>query len=438
MVFKKEQMQKSLKQWKKNKTTQNLSMTLGGTIHVVDNQEIVNKKLQRLAGKQSLDASGETLPETTTPVAEDFVDVEFRALSVGLLHDRPVDFSDAAMLKRSTNLLLNQTIYKDHNTFVDNWVGKVTAVSWDEETKGFPPGINANLRLDSIKDPMAVRGVLQGALHSSSVTVSFQWKPSHEALMENGTFFEHLGETIDDELVRVVVTKIEKFWEISLVWQGADEYAKQIDEDGNPVGTSASLSLKTLTNTKEDTMNELLKILKELFGTDVTEENAKELLAKAVDAGKVELSEGFNKTVKELQESFTKERKDMSDKLTKVLEEVETLKKEKEELAKQAKVGEVYLSHLKDETERLYKLLKGKEASQLIIDTFKKSEVEVLKAFKETFEAEVKEKFPHKCASCGSKNINRQSSITPDLEKDDVKSNRLSDDETKRLKDLNG
>ena len=434
MVFKKEQTQKSLQQWKLNRKTQSLSMTLGGSIQVVDNQETINKKLQRLSGKQSLDASGETLPESSVPVVEDFVDVNFRALSATLLNDRPVDFSNAVMLKRSTSLLLNQTVYKDHETSVDNWVGKVTAVSWDNGTSDFPPGINANLRLDSIKDPMAVRGVLQGALHSSSVTVSFAWKPSHESLMENGTFFDHLGETIDNELVRVVVTQIEKFWEISLVWQGADQYAKQIDGDGNPIGMSASLSSQT--NNKEDNnMEALLKILKELFGKEVTEDNLKQVYNETIESTKNSSTDAFNKATKELQDSFTKERKEMSDKVTKSLEEIEALKKEKEELSKHAKVGEVYLEHLKSETERLYKLLKGKDASQLIIDTFKKGDVEVLKAFKDTFEAEAREKFPNKCASCGSTDVRRQSSVSNDTEKA-TGGGILSEEQTKKLKDL--
>ena len=272
-------------------------MTFVGSIRLSESSENLQKKLNQTELRHSYSAANERLlqesgddslsPSNLEISDDDFVYVTYRAISASTLADRPIDFSNEKMLKRSVKKLKGQTVFKDHETSVDNWVGRIESTEWDENTKGLPPGINALLKLDVIKDPMTVRGVLQGAIHSASVTVSFEWKPSHPKLMDEGSFFDQLGDEVDEEMVRIVVTKIDKFWEISLVWQGADEFAKQIGADGHPVHQSnqdeklmsSQLSHGSINQERnqEDQMEKLNELLKETFGVAVSEKNFKEV-----------------------------------------------------------------------------------------------------------------------------------------------------------------
>lgn len=396
--------------------------TFGGRIQFTGDRK---KGLERLRALESFKSEksaqaleeppSQVLPPEVEAQPEDFVDVTYRALSAAILGDRPIDFRKEAMLKKGVRLLNGQTVFKDHNTSVDNWVGRVISTSWDSETPGLPPGINAVFRLDMVKDPMAVRGVLQGAIHSASVTVSFQWVPSHPKLMDEGRFFQNLGETIEGEMVRVIVSKIEKFWEISLVWQGADEFAKQIDENGNPLNMyekqdeESLVSLEKIVSVteknvsyykQEEPMSEKLKAaFKKVFGAEVTEENFEELASKfAFDHAAARMK------------AAAKEKEELELKLVDANKKSEELEKKISALTPQAELGAAHLKSVRDEAARLYKVSKGSEAKEVILKTLADASLEIAVAWKEEFEAEVEAKFPQKCQDCGSAKVSRQSS----------------------------
>ena len=71
------------------------------------------------------------------------------------------------------------------------------------------------------------------AIHSTSMTVLFEFEYSHPdiALESKWKFFDLLGEEVDGEIVRLVVTKIHEYWEASLVFQGADRLAKKNEDE---------------------------------------------------------------------------------------------------------------------------------------------------------------------------------------------------------------
>lgn len=349
----------------------------------------------------------------------DFVFVTYRALSATLLADRPVDFSNQKMLKQSVNKLKGQTVFKDHETSVNNWVGRVESADWDEKSKDLPAGINARLKLDTIKDPMTVRGVLQGAIHSASVTVSFEWQPSHPKLMKENTFFDSLGEEIDGSLVRIVVTEIQKFWEISLVWQGADEFAKQIDKENQPAKQSALQ--ENLTNNQLNfnpsphekiAMDKLNALMNEVFNTQVTEANFKEVLQTHTQSIVDEFQAKADQQITKLEANLS-------------------------ELKTHALLGAQYLNDERNETIRLYKLAKENTVSEAILKTLEKAELETIQAFKKEFEQEVENKFPAKCKRCGSHEITRQSSLDqPSSDSNPTKKTMLNKETANRVKDL--
>lgn len=175
------------------------------------------------------------------PKPEDYIEVPFRLISattVGAGTWKATDFSNAELLKNSRNFLEGKGVYKDHETDVNNWVGVIKQVKWTESFTNsdgiqVPAGIDGILAIDTKVDIKLARGIMAGAIYSNSVTVEFEWVMSHEFNSEQD-FFNSIGKMgSDGKMVRRVVTKILNFHETSLVWLGADPFAKAIDVNGS-------------------------------------------------------------------------------------------------------------------------------------------------------------------------------------------------------------
>jgi hypothetical protein len=167
------------------------------------------------------------------PVESDYIYPTFRALSASVIPGYWLDYTAPSVLESSTALLHGQTVYKNHDFMdVEHWVGVVNRSYWDSagDRSGGVPGINVEMKIDWKMNPRIARGLLMQppAIHSASVTVLFEFDYSHAELAEQGRFWDMLGEELDGEMVRVLVTKILGYWEISLVFQGADQRAKQL------------------------------------------------------------------------------------------------------------------------------------------------------------------------------------------------------------------
>ncbi len=181
---------------------------------------------------QSAPSPFETL-EDLQPKETDYILRNFRAISASPINCYGLDFSKPGVLEASTPLLAGQTVYKDHVFWsVDRWVGVVSKSAWDAKgaQSSSVPGINVELKIDWRKDPWMARGLLMTppAIHSASVTVLFEFEYSHPDLYAEGNFWRMLGEEVDGQIVRLIVTLILGYWELSLVFQGADELAKQL------------------------------------------------------------------------------------------------------------------------------------------------------------------------------------------------------------------
>jgi len=175
------------------------------------------------------------------PKPEDFLEVPFRLISATIVGGgtwKATDFSGGTILKKSTPLLDGVPLYKDHETDTDNWVGLVNGVKWTNAFKNgdgtdVPGGIDGLVAIDIKTNPKVARGVAMGAIFSNSVTVEFDWEMSH-TFENEWDFLSRLGQTgTDGKMIRRVVTGIHNYHESSLVWLGADPFAKAIDTDGN-------------------------------------------------------------------------------------------------------------------------------------------------------------------------------------------------------------
>ena len=163
----------------------------------------------------------------------DYINVNFRALSKTIVPGHWIDWTRDNVLEESTQLLRGATVYANHNFYdINGWLGAVAGVEWDAEGKnsGGVAGINAQYKIDALMNPRIARGLMMDppAIHSTSMTVLFEFEYSHPdmAAEDRWKFFRNLGEEIDGEIVRLIVTKINEYWEASLVFQGADRLAK--------------------------------------------------------------------------------------------------------------------------------------------------------------------------------------------------------------------
>ena len=177
----------------------------------------------------------------------DYIFPKFRALSAVLIPGYWIDFSVGNVLRDSMPLLAEQTLYCDHVYWrTREWVGVVNQVTWDEKPdKAGAPGINTQMKVDWRKAPDIARGLLMKppAVRAVSATVDFEWDASHPDLLEKRIFYQSLGENIDGQIVRLLVTKITDYYEVSFVYKGANPGSNgQLpadDEDENELSAPA-------------------------------------------------------------------------------------------------------------------------------------------------------------------------------------------------------
>jgi hypothetical protein len=201
-------------------------------------QEALSKiSLQSEPGAQSI--------EQVLPKDSDYIYPLFRALSKAIIPGYWVDFSRDGVLEKAVPLFLGQTVYKNHGESVgiwgsrqfdvEKWLGSVSQAVWDPkgDKVGGVSGVNVEMKIDALMNPRIARGLLMKppAIHSCSETVLFDYDYSHPELVEQERFWRMLGEEVEGEIVRFIVTEIVSLHELSLVFQGADQIAKQIPED---------------------------------------------------------------------------------------------------------------------------------------------------------------------------------------------------------------
>lgn len=201
------------------------------------------------------DLSSGATPEGIAPKPEDFIPFPFRLLSATVVAPftwRATEFTEN-VLKKSVKLITDKPVFTEHYTGVDNVIGTVKSPKWvnasTENGENIPGGMDGVLLLDSKICPTICRNLMSGSLFSNSVTVVFDWKPSHE-FEDPYEFRKNIGKPgSDGKMVRRVATEIHAYRESSIVYLGADPYAKlRSKDDGTLVqiehGTTYNLSFE--------------------------------------------------------------------------------------------------------------------------------------------------------------------------------------------------
>lgn len=394
-----------------------------------------------------------------TPKDEEFIEPMFRLLSETIVSKNwnPTDFGQKGVLKASMKMLLGQTVNCDHETNIGNAIGAVSQVMWQESYKDgsftIPAGINGILKIDGKANPRIARGILMEppSIHSNSVTVQFKWDKSHPQ-MEDNEFYQKLG-TYDSKgvMVRRIVTEIIRYLETSLVSHGADSFAQKIGSDGkiiNPTfakrtwasyeeyrddkskqyfftdyksdltsyqekddtqGSFNDNDAKDNQSNEKNSMNELQKFLESLFGDNLlTLEEGKEMNQETVVACIQSLVSSRN----ELQTSvdnLTTEKNSLTEQVTNLNAEVANLKE-------MATVGKNHIASLREDAVATYKKLMGDNADETIVTMLnaETTGITTLVSLTKDYQARLEEKFPLTCSKCGSKDVNRASSVTED------------------------
>lgn len=391
-----------------------------------------------------------------TPKDEEFIEPMFRLLSETIVSKNwnPTDFGQNGVLKASMKMLLGQTVNCDHETNIGNAIGAVSQVMWQESYKDgsftIPAGINGILKIDGKANPRIARGILMEppSIHSNSVTVQFKWDKSHPQ-MEDNEFYQKLG-TYDSKgvMVRRIVTEIVRYLETSLVSHGADSFAQKIGSDGkiiNPTFAKRTWASyeeyrddkskqyfftdykSDLTSYQEkndtqgsfndndandnhsnkDNMNELQKFLESLFGDNMlTLEEGKEMNQENVIACIQTLVSSRN----ELQTSVD----NLTTEKTSLTEQITNLNAEVANLKEMATVGKNHIASLRENAVETYKKLMGDKVDETIVTMLnaETTGITTLISLTKDYQARLEEKFPLTCSKCGSKDVNRASSVS--------------------------
>ena len=395
-----------------------------------------------------------------TPKDEEFIEPMFRLLSETIVSKNwnPTDFGQNGVLKASMKMLLGQTVNCDHETNIGNAIGAVSQVMWQEAYKDgsftIPGGINGILKIDGKANPRIARGILMEppSIHSNSVTVQFKWDKSHPS-MEESEFYQKLG-TYDSkgEMVRRIVTEVVRYMETSLVSHGADSFAQKIGSDGkiiNPTFAKRTWSSyeeyrddkskqyfftdyksdfssfqekddtqgsfndnqegdeKSKTNNKENMNKELQEFLESLFGKDMlTLGEGQEMSQEAA----VSLIQNLVSSRNELQTSVD----NLTTEKNSLTEQVTNLNAQVANLTEMATVGKNHIASLRENAVGTYKKLMGENADETIVTMLnaETTGITTLVSLTKDYQARLEEKFPLTCAKCGSKDVNRASSVS--------------------------
>lgn len=395
-------------------------------------------------------------PEDVKPKDNEFIEPVFRMLSNCIIAKNymPTEFPKD-VLKASMGLLVGQTVNCDHETEIGNAIGSVKEVSWQnaytDETMGIeiPAGINAVLKIDAKANPRIARGIMMDppSIHSNSVTVQFEWKPSHSFERE-GEFYDKLGTIAKDgTMVRRIVTKIISYRETSLVSHGADPFA-QIIKNGkinNPQYAGATYySFSDMPPMDEKTLRSKIAYLdfKDIRSNDIMYNTSKpnyegnqnpkiqndmnelqKFLDQLFSDGVLSLAEGSTPSmevalsqVKDLvvaKNSLTQEKAKADQKISELQGEVTSLKEQISANQAMVNIGTSHLSEVRSSAVASYKKLYGDDkVDQNILALLEadSTNIETLLSLKATYDAQLDEKFPMRCAKCGSHDVSRASS----------------------------
>lgn len=234
------------------------------------------------------------------PVPEDFLPYLFRHISatiVGAGTWKATEFTEE-VLKKARKLLEFKPAFVNHELETGNIIGATGKAVFTPAFKAkngqlIAAGLDAPIWIDAKLHPDICRKLSAFPvphIQSVSITVIYEWEPSHSFTDSSGNedewvFENRIGTIVDGKMVRRIVIKIIEIYETSLVWLGADPYAKILDENGDPINVEKS-AIVGASQFESDPMVDRYKKHGTIFLADscITKENSIDLSAKLVSS----------------------------------------------------------------------------------------------------------------------------------------------------------
>lgn len=409
---------------------------------------------------------------------EDFIPFVFRHITATIVGGeswKATEFTEES-LKAGASKLKHKPAYVNHEIEIGNNIGVIGEVTYTPAKKvngiDIPAGLDAPIWIDGKLHTDLCRklsGYPVPHIQSVSVTVDFEWKPSHEFLDAEGNFDEYafmcnVGKYVDGKMVRRVVTKIIDFYETSLVWLGADPFAKIKDESGtllnievagivdkkafdkepkhivdaynkdntiylidNCFGKEEYISLTKQFENKYSKTGKSEKMKLNLIGKK--ESYSADVIAKLEEIAELTFVENTTDTI-EL-DNLKKDKTQLSNDLKKSNDELVLAKKtistyskivaedKLEEVSKDIDLGSIvslaksandFINKKKEEAISLYKKAHGDKANEAIIKQIQNSDDEALNGYLEQYGSSLIEQFGASCKDCKSNNVSFRSS----------------------------
>jgi len=392
-------------------------------------------------------ASGGSKKNALPKDTEDFTYRRFRALSAVLLQDRSIDFShDSDVLKKAVKLFKQKRsghklpVYTDHYVSATNFVGVVEDAYWDDADEPF--GVDQILAIDRTleRNRDVIRGLDIDAINSASVTITFDWKKSHPDLDDQDFFDAWLRrKKIDGKLVSILPTKIKNVYETSLVYEGADPYAKS--------KLSAALDYVDASEFDNDESADSLlpdgEKVDKFDGGVNSMEKFKELIEFVLQSfshkieDEVDLSDLRNKLEHKL--SFEKVSEEQAAQIVELKEQAEKaaqlLADKEAEFKKTSETATKYVTFLRDSLSTFAVQALGDDATVVIeLANADTTTIAQLEKLVEIYRNKAEEKFPLSCSKCGEK-LTRQSSKPLDPPKETKTSDKQTVNKAEALID---
>lgn len=356
-----------------------------------------NPSLVRLRSVGSLKAEPK-LPTHSVTETEEYVEFDFRILTAGIISGHWFDFSES-VLKQVVTKFKDARVILSHYPAIQNIIGVVTQTSFEPENENRPAGINGKYRIfkkfgSDIIEKLQTSPPL---LDATSAGIRLDYERSHPKMSE----FQHymqLGEEVNGEIVRYIVKDILDVLEVSIVFRGADKFAKRLSESEEK---DFDYYTKIL-NKKENS----LKLTKEqIQAVNFTESDLK-ILGLSNDGCEIDQIQ-FDMIIGRL---AVKEK------------EIATYQEAEKRNQKLIEFGVAYEESIRQEALKNYRAFALENQDENIISFLESGNLETVKTFSEDYKKRLQEKYPEN----GNK---RQSS--QDL---DAESNTESESQKREIK----